>query len=96
MLNFTMKKIFSEKWPLSLNRSKQDNINYIFELVVENTLKCNQIKNVHIGENGQGPLWLHILGPAPSKKNWLFLGKGKPESQKNIGTNRFLSSKEKQ
>ncbi len=56
MLNFTMKKNFSEKWPLSLNRWPQDNINYIFELLVENTLKCNQIKNVHIGENGQGPL----------------------------------------
>ncbi len=55
MLNFTMKKNFSEKWPLSLNRWPQDNINYIFELLVENTLKCNQIKNVHIGENGQGP-----------------------------------------
>jgi hypothetical protein len=41
---------------LSLNRWPQDNINYIFELLVENTLKCNQIKNVHIGENGQGPL----------------------------------------
>jgi hypothetical protein len=53
-----MKKNFSEKWPLSLNRSKQDNINYIFELLIENTLKCNQIKNVHIGENGQGPLYL--------------------------------------
>ena len=57
MLNFTMKKIFSEKWPLSLNRWPKDNINYIFELRVENTLKCNQIKNVHIGENGQGPLF---------------------------------------
>jgi hypothetical protein len=57
MLNFTMKKNFSEKWPLSLNRWPQNNINYIFELLVENTLKCNQIKNVHIGENGQGPLF---------------------------------------
>jgi hypothetical protein len=56
MLNFTMKKFFSEKRPLSLNRWPQDNINYIFEFLVENTLKCNQIKNVHIGENGQGPL----------------------------------------
>jgi hypothetical protein len=61
MLNFTMKKNFSEKWPLSLNRWPQDNINYIFELLVENTLKCNQIKNVHIGENGQGPLTLDPL-----------------------------------
>ena len=61
MLNFTMKKIFSEKWPLSLNRWPQDNINYIFELLVENTLKCNQIKNVHIGENGQGPLFINQI-----------------------------------
>jgi hypothetical protein len=47
-----MKKNFLEKWPLSLNRWPQDNKNYIFELLVENTLKCNQIKNVHIGKNG--------------------------------------------
>jgi hypothetical protein len=37
-----MKKNFSEKWPLSLNRWPQDNINYIFELLVENTLKSNR------------------------------------------------------
>ncbi len=61
MLNFTMKKNFSEKWPLSLNRWPQDNINYIFEFLVENTLKCNQTKNVHIGENGQGPFNFHSI-----------------------------------
>jgi hypothetical protein len=27
-----------------------------YKLHIWNTLKCNQIKNVHIGENGQGPL----------------------------------------